>query len=214
MIHPRGSSRAFVNAPAAASCEPMSLSTPPGPNEEIVLPLTRVDQLVEPRADSPFLKRRLREDAEEFILERARALPRKASLKLLVLLPDGANPDADSIVEAVRQHFTFRRVEAEKAFRRTLRFGWLSLLIGLVFLSLALGLVGIVKRNLPTGNFSTTIEIGLAIMVWVALWRPGELLLYEWYPFKRDARLFRRLEDAEVRVLLGATDDKQARDAG
>jgi hypothetical protein len=171
---------------------------------EIVLPLERVDQLIEPCADSPFLKRRLREDAEEFIVEHATALPRKAPVKLLVLLPAGANPEMDSIVEAVHQHFTFRRLEAEKAFRRTLRFGWRSLLIGLVFLSLALGLAGIVKRYLPTGNFSTVIQLGLAIMAWVALWRPGELLLYEWYPFKRDARLFRRLERAELQIAPAA----------
>lgn len=169
---------------------------------EIALPLDRVDQLIEPCADSPFLKRRLRVDAEEFIVEQATALPRKAPLKLLVLLPPSANPETHSIVEAVHQHFTFRRVQAEKDFRRTLRFGWRSLLIGLVFLSLALGLVGIVKRYLPSGNLSTVIEIGLAIMAWVALWRPGELLLYEWYPFRRDARLFRRLEHADLRIAV------------
>lgn len=169
---------------------------------EIVLSLDRVDQLIEPCADSPFLKRRLRADAEEFIVEQATALPPKASVKLLVLLPTGVNPETESIVEAVHQHFTFRRVEAEKAFGRTLRFGWRSLLIGLVFLSVALGLVGIVKRYLPSGNLSTVIEIGLAVMAWVALWRPGELLLYEWYPFRRDARLFRRLEHADLRIAV------------
>lgn len=172
------------------------------PQREIVLPLERVDQLIEPCADSPFLKRRLRAEAEEFIVEHATAIPRKAPVKLVVLLPLGANPETDSIVEAVHQHFTFRRVEAEKAFRRTLRFGWRSLLIGLAFLSLALGLVGIVKRYLPSGNLSTVIEIGLAVLAWVALWRPGELLLYEWYPFKRDARLFRRLEQADLQIAV------------
>lgn len=43
--------------------------------EQIILHLESVDQLIEPCAPSPFLKRRLREDAEKFIIETAAALP-------------------------------------------------------------------------------------------------------------------------------------------
>ena len=49
------------------------------------------------------------------------------------------------------------------------------------------------------GNLVSVLVEGLTVFAWVALWRPGELLLYEWYPFKRDARLFRKLEESEIR---------------
>ena len=44
----------------------------------------------------------------------------------------------------------------------------------------------------------SVLTAGITVFAWVALWRPCELLLYEWYPFKRDAQLFRKLEESEV----------------
>jgi hypothetical protein len=40
--------------------------------------------------------------------------------------------------------------------------------------------VEIIKRYLPAGELSFIVQEGLTILAWVALWRPGELLLYEW----------------------------------
>jgi len=42
------------------------------------------------------------------------------------------------------------------------------------------------------------------MLAWVALWRPGELLLYEWYLFKRDATSFGKLERADMRIIADA----------
>jgi hypothetical protein len=42
--------------------------------------------------------------------------------------------------------------------------------------------IEIIKRYLPAGELSFIVQEGLTILAWVALWRPGELLLYEWYP--------------------------------
>jgi hypothetical protein len=38
------------------------------------------------------------------------------------------------------------------------------------------------------------------ILAWVALWRPAELLLYEWRVHKRNAILFDRIAKCEVQV--------------
>jgi len=39
------------------------------------------------------------------------------------------------------------------------------------------------------------------ILGWVALWRPAELLLYEWRPHKRNAKLFDKLAKCDVQVI-------------
>ena len=169
--------------------------------EQIILHLESVPQLLETSLPSPFLKRRLKEDAEKFIIERATALPRNTDPKLALYLPESEAAEADEVPTAFHQHFTFRRVEAEKELDRIRRFGWRSLLIGIVFLGLTILAVEIIKRYLPAGNLSSVIKEGLTILAWVALWRPGELLLYEWYPFKRDARLFSKLERAEFQII-------------
>ena len=175
-----------------------------GSPKEIILNLDTVDQLIEPCADSPFLKRRLREDAEEFTVERARALPYTSAARLIVRLPNAARVDETKVEQAIREHFSFRRAEAEKGFRRTLGFGWGSLLIGLAFLSVAMLLVQLIDRNMPKGHVSSVIQGGLTILAWVILWRPGELLLYEWYPFKRDTKLFCKLEHAEIEIVTAS----------
>jgi hypothetical protein len=79
------------------------MSSPHGTKQEkaIIVQLERIDQLIEPSANSPFLKRRLREDAEEFIVESATALPRKAAAKLVVLLPEDEVIEAATVADAV-----------------------------------------------------------------------------------------------------------------
>lgn len=93
------------------------------------------------------------------------------------------------------------RYESQKELTRLRQFGWRSLLIAFVFLAIMMLLVQIIIRFQPVRNLSSVLQEGLTILAWVALWRPGEPLLYEWYPFYRDAKLFGKLEHAEVQVI-------------
>ena len=167
--------------------------------DTILIPLDTIDQLVEPCPPSPFRRRRLREEAEQFLIERVTALPREAPARLIISLPQDQSCEKESAADAIHQHFTFRRIEAEKELRATRRFGWRSLAVAILFLIAAMFIVQLMKRYLPEGNLVSLLTVGLTVFAWVALWRPCELLLYEWYPFKRDARLFRKLEESEVR---------------
>jgi hypothetical protein len=36
---------------------------------------------------------------------------------------------------------------------------------------------------------------------WVAMWRPLEVFLYDWWPIRAEARLFDRLSAMAVRVI-------------
>ena len=171
---------------------------------EIILRLNTIDQLVEPCPTSPFPKPRLRQEAEKFIVERATVLPGTSAAKLIIYLSGSDAPEVQRVTEAVHQHFTFRRKEAEEQLSRVRQLGWRYLLFGLVFFSVTILLVELMKRYLPAGNLFSLIEGGLTILAWIALWRPGELLLYEWYPFQRDARLFSKIERAEIEFIADA----------
>lgn len=173
--------------------------------EEIILHLESVNQLIEPCPPSPFLKRRLREDAEKFIIEQAMTFPRNREAKLTLYLPNSEAAAAHNVPDAFHQHFAFRRDEAEKELGRLRRFGWGSLFVAFIFLGVMILLVEIIKRYTPAGGLSSLIQAGLTILGWVAFWRPAELLLYEWYPFKRDAKIFGRLERAEVQIIAEET---------
>jgi hypothetical protein len=166
--------------------------------EPILVPLTSIDQLVEACPPSPFRKRRLKEEAEKFLVECMTSLPRRAAAKLLIIIPESDASQADTVEEAIHEHFNFLRVETEAKLKRMRRFGWRSLVVALAFLTVAILLVQLMKRYLPPGPLSSVLIEGLTILAWIALWRPGELLLYERYPFRRDARLFRKLEESEI----------------
>jgi hypothetical protein len=167
--------------------------------EPIVVPLTSVDQLVEACPPSPFRRRRLKEEAEQFLVERVNTRPRYAATSLLITLPQTAVSEEDSVVDAIHEHFNFLRVETEAKLKRMRRFGWRSFAVAIAFLTVAIAIVQLMKRYLPSGTLSSVAIEGLTILAWIALWRPGELLLYERYPFQRDARLFRKLEEADIR---------------
>jgi len=36
---------------------------------------------------------------------------------------------------------------------------------------------------------------------WVALWRPLEIFLYDWWPIRAEAKLHDRLSESDVRLL-------------
>ncbi len=127
------------------------------------------------------------------------ALPREAPARLLISLPQDQSCEEETVADAIQQHFNFRRIEAEKRLHQIRRFGWRSLVIALLFLSIAMVIVQLIKRYLPAGNLVSLVTTGLTVFAWVALWRPCELLLYDWYPFKRDARVFRKLEESQIR---------------
>jgi hypothetical protein len=47
---------------------------------------------------------------------------------------------------------------------------------------------------------------GLLIGGWVAMWRPIEILLYDWWPLRSEYQLFDRLRDMQVRIAYGDVD--------
>jgi hypothetical protein len=167
--------------------------------EPIVVPLTSVDQLVEACPPSPFRRRRLKEEAEQFLVERVNALPRYASARLLITLSQPDVAKENIVVEAIHEHFNYLRLETEAKLKRMRRFGWRSFAVAIAFLAVTIAVVQLVKRYLPEGTLVSVAIEGLIILAWIALWRPGDLLLYERYPLQRDARLYRKLEEVDIR---------------
>ena len=81
-------------------------------------------------------------------------------------------------------------------------FGRRSLLLGFAVLSVMLLLVEAINQPLPAGPFASSVQEGLTILGWVALWRPAEIVLYEWRPLKRDLRLLEVLEHLRVEIAV------------
>lgn len=84
-----------------------------------------------------------------------------------------------------------------------MRRGRVSLLIGLLFRGGCLFLVGFAAQ-LGTGAMAGIVAEGLTIIGWVAMWRPLEIYLYDWWPVRGEQRLLARLTRMRVHFVLPA----------
>jgi len=152
---------------------------------------------------TPFRERDLDPKAEEFIASWAREIPADKPLGLLIHVDkEDATADRIAIVrEAVREYFAGRATATRQLLRLLFRRGRTSLLIGLVFLAVSMVLGNFAENMLRDTRFAGVARESLLIGGWVAMWRPLEVFLYDWWPIRAEARLFDRLSAMTVRVV-------------
>lgn len=157
----------------------------------IELRLDDARQLFDTRDPAPFWQRDLDRDAAAYIESAAGELTGDVPLKLVVHLPATAIAAAATaeldVERAMHTFFAWQSEVARLRFKALLAAGRLALLIGLLFLAACLGLAGLV-RELGLGWPGEVLQEGLVIIGWVALWRPAEIFLYEWWPLHRHRR--------------------------
>ena len=163
--------------------------------------VTELRQLFNPIDPSPFRERDLDPRAEEFIVEWARDLPRDAPLALRVHLhrAPGRADEAALLGQAVHEYFKARAAVSRRGLRELFRRGRISLVIALAFLGAALAVSDLVG-HVSAGGFSAVLREGFLIGGWVAMWRPLEVFLYDWWPILGEIRLLDRLSGMPVRL--------------
>ena len=184
------------------------MAAPPQPAEGfppkcalIELHLTNLNGLFNSLDPTPFHQRDLDPEAEEFIASWAREMPRDVPLGLLIHLDqDVTRETTDSVHAAVRDHFARKTTETWRRLRQLLRVGRISLVIGLAVVAGSVIAGDIIETLMKDTRFGSIIRESLLIGGWVAMWRPLEIFLYDWWPIRSEARLFTRLSEMIVRV--------------
>lgn len=167
----------------------------------IELKLNETQQLFNSMDPSPFRERDLDPDAAEYVLDALRELHGHERVKLVVYLPGPHEPGLEAMIrQSVCNFFRYRERVSRFAVRQKLRLGRSSLMVGLVFLA-ACSLLRLLLP--PEGVTSKTVSEGLLILGWVAMWKPLEILLYEWWPLLAEARLDARVQLLPVEVREG-----------
>ena len=150
---------------------------------------------------SPFRARDLDPNAEEFIVDWAQEFPADDPLTLRIHLEQWPGEDPrDMIQEAVHHYFAYRAGQDELEFRRLMKQGRTSLLIGVLFLSCCLLASNVLLRG-ATGTSASVVRESLTIAGWVAMWRPMQIYLYDWWPLRRRGRVHTRLSKMPVEVI-------------
>ncbi len=172
----------------------------PGAVTEIEIRLTTLDQLFNSLDASPFYEKELDGDAEEYIVGSVDEIPLQKPLALVLQLPMSLSPSQiKSVQDAVRNHFIYRLAETRRRFRFQLREGRIALLIGLVFLFSCVAVREILSAP-GRGTVPQILAEGLLILGWVAMWRPLQIFLYDWWPIRHQARLYAKLAAMPVVV--------------
>lgn len=168
---------------------------------KIELVLADAGQLFNSMDPSPFADKDLDGDAEEFIVNWAQEYSHNQPLTLTIHLEHMPEQDPTAwMTEAVHNFFAYRARLNRLAFHRLMDDGRTSLLVGLAFLG---GFIAI--RNLvlgrTTGAWAGLVRESLTIIGWVAMWRPVQIYLHEWWPYWRRGRTLKKLSTMPVEVV-------------
>lgn len=153
----------------------------------------------------PFRERDLSADAERFIVEWAKELPKDRPIDIVIHLQSDADEAQRTrdLASAINGWFEARAHAETRALGELLRDGRIAFLIGIGILSLCLLLSWFLSQRLE-GPFARVLSESFLIIGWVVIWRPAEMFLYDWLPLVRRRKLYRRLARAPVTVCRAA----------
>ena len=163
-------------------------------------------QLFDARDPAPFRERDLDDDFVEYIISSVREFSVSSPLKVVIYIEENESKDLpkDSIREAIRSYFAYK-IEIQRGDLKTfIRRAQYFLMIGLVILAISLSVAQSMKVPDPPGLIGILRE-GIVIFGWVSIWKPIELILFDWYPLYEKIRFFKKLLETEIDIRFGAT---------
>jgi hypothetical protein len=157
-----------------------------------------LSQLFNSLDPSPFWDRDLDRSAAAFI-EDEFSDRRSADAWHLNVTTQGDTDLAGHLQTAVESYYGRMASTVRRELIEHRRMAHLALGIGLAVFALAVTLREALVRGFM--DFAPTLGEGLIVLGWIALWRPTEMLAYEWIPLVRRRRLYERLAGMRVAVL-------------
>lgn len=169
----------------------------------VELHLREISQLFDRLDPSPFREKDLDRSAEEYIVDSVRELSSGTPRRLVIHLDQPLNgPDEErAVVQAIRTHFGRRAQVLGRSLRRLWRRGLLSLGIGLAFLALLFSAAQIMNLAEAESGSAKLLRESMLIVGWVAMWRPLEIFLYDWWPIWGERRLHERISHIDVEIV-------------
>ena len=166
----------------------------------IQIRINKALQLFDSRDPAPFRDRDLDDDFTDYVITSADEIPQRFPIKLQISIA-GRTPDldAESIVDAIRSHFSYQIDLKKIQFSKMLRMARLFLAVGLVILTSCLFLARW-TQTVHSEFVGSTLREGIVIFGWVSLWKPIELILFDWYPIYERIELFQKILNSEIEI--------------
>ena len=169
--------------------------------------IRKLRQLFDSLDPSPFIALDLDDDSHQYIVACARELHTRLPLALTVHVAESpSSPDeVRDAGEAIREHFLRQSGFASERLSQLIRTGLICLAIGAGFLSAALTLSAALAKWAGSAPGLNVFREGLLICGWVAMWRPIQIFLYDWWPVLGERRLYDRLARMPVQIICTGT---------
>lgn len=164
--------------------------------------LASLDELFAAPAFDPFAGQVEREPVIERVLRQLEGAPPAGHGILEIVLKAPAIRSSEEVRAAIAAFCDAEGAEALRMAKQVRKRGRQALWIGLPVLGIcsALSSVTAAWNDQVAGGLLSNSFI---IAGWVAMWRPAELLVYDWRPYSHRARLLHRLAGYEVRLVGG-----------
>ncbi len=166
-------------------------------------------QLFDLRDPAPFRERDLDEKAMEYLSASMSDTPASRAVRYVIQI-DEPLPDqltVDDIKQAIDTYLQYEANKNNRQLREHFRRAQLAMFIGMLALGALLTLANLTGK-LVDGTWRTVMKEGLTITAWVAMWRPLELVGYDWWPFVQRRRLLSRMMAAEWAVHVPPRSDR------
>lgn len=158
-------------------------------------------QLFDARDPAPFRERDLDDDFVEYILSSVREFAISSPLKIVIYIEENETQDLPkaSISEAIHSYFAYK-IDLQRGDLKTfMKQAQFFLLIGLIVLGLCIGIAQSLMIPNPPGPLGILRE-GIVIFGWVSVWKPIELILFDWYPLFEKLRFYKKILETEIDI--------------
>lgn len=160
-------------------------------------------QLFDGRDPSPFKERDLDEDFSRYLILASREIGGHNPIKLVIKMQDHTPTylKAIDIETAIFNYFSFEWDNSRNELAILLKQGRGALLMGLIFLAACYTGFYFIKEdsNFFLGFFGESLHV----LGWVAMWKPINLFLYEWWPIRDRMKLMSELKKIKVEIVTG-----------
>lgn len=162
-------------------------------------------RLFDHRDPAPFREKDLDENFVEYIYSSIREFSISTPIKIIIYIEDieSSSVTQKAIREAIHSYFAYQIELQSGNIKRYWRRAQLFLLIGLFVLIICI--VSAQKIQVPTTpSLIGVLREGLIIFGWVSIWKPIEVILFDWYPQYEHLRYYKKLHSVEIDIHFAA----------
>lgn len=168
---------------------------------EVEVAVNHSRQLFDDKDPTPFRDPNLDQNFVSFLINSVQAIPLKKLSRLRIIIKQEVHSaDEKNILEAINSYFTYEAQLMQIKKRKSTREGRIFLLLGLLTLFSCLSLSQMLETILVQSKLMLIIQEGFVIIGWVAMWRPLEMFLYDWWPLHEQEGYFKKIAEMDKEI--------------